>query len=137
MHVKTFHAIFISPSVKEDYFNEWEDGLLPKKQKISQHRSQTGTRSSISNLFHLNGKVTGHAIAYAAVIVSNICNSNAFSDLPLLKFTFNLTDAIIWAETYNSFSFHGFYNFIVDYFEDIKDATSQAHVSSLLTWWNQ
>jgi hypothetical protein len=31
---------------------------------------------------------------------------------------FNLTDATQWVETYSGFSFVGFYNFIVDYFEE-------------------
>ena len=36
----------------------------------------------------------------------------------------------------HSFSFVGFYNFIVDYFEEKDDAASVKRIEKLLTWWN-
>jgi hypothetical protein len=50
---------------------------------------------------------------------------------------FNLTDATQWVEIYSGFSFVGFYNFIVDYFEEKDDAASVKQIESLLKWWNQ
>lgn len=70
---KTFHAIFISPSVDEDYFDDAaESGSHAKRQKTSTQRYQARSKSNVSDLLRLNGKVTGRAIAYAAVLVSKV-----------------------------------------------------------------
>jgi hypothetical protein len=47
---------------------------------------------------------------------------------------FDLTDATQWLVTYNGF---GFYNFIVNYFEEKDDAASVKQIEKLLTWCNQ
>ncbi|KAG6849521.1 hypothetical protein C0991_011457, partial [Blastosporella zonata] len=50
---------------------------------------------------------------------------------------FSLTDAPQWKILYNNFNYELFYNFIVDYFEDIEGAEAKKHVKALLKWWNK
>lgn len=50
---------------------------------------------------------------------------------------FNLTEAVQWVDVYNNFSFVGFYNFIVDYFEEQRSVNAQRRVNELLDWWNR
>lgn len=69
---KTFHAIFISPSVDEDHFDGEPENGHPKRQKVSEQRYRPCSKSNISDLLQLNGRVTSRAIAYAAVLVSGI-----------------------------------------------------------------
>lgn len=72
MNQKTFHAIFVSPSIDENHFDDSADkDSHPKRQKTSAQGYRARTRSNISDILHLNGKVTGRAIAYATVLVSN------------------------------------------------------------------
>jgi hypothetical protein len=52
----------------------------------------------------------------------------------IYKLIFNLYDASQWVEEYNSFSFRGFYNFIVDFFESGSHG-SKRHAETLLGWW--
>ncbi|KAF9441624.1 hypothetical protein P691DRAFT_683321, partial [Macrolepiota fuliginosa MF-IS2] len=111
----TFYVIFISPSVDEDHFNE-----LPNHSPWRMRGVANTTKSTVATTLNMNGKVTGHAIAYTAVTL-----------------VFNLTDATGWADSYNGFSFYGLYNFLVDYFEDTPDPTSKAQAGALLAWWNR
>ncbi|KAJ3574155.1 hypothetical protein NP233_g1950 [Leucocoprinus birnbaumii] len=70
-----FHAIFISPSVDEDdYTKTSEDEPPHKKHKCSAHSE--ASKSNVASRIGMNGRVTGCAIAYTAVIL-----------------VFNLTDA--------------------------------------------
>ncbi|KAJ3565717.1 hypothetical protein NP233_g7458 [Leucocoprinus birnbaumii] len=116
----TFHAIFISPSVDEDqYFYPAEDEPPRKKQKHSKYEASE-SKSNVASRIGMNGKVTSRAIAYTAVML-----------------VFNLTEASRWTEVHNGFSFHGLYNFIVDFFEDTPDNASRDNARSLLQWWNR
>jgi hypothetical protein len=81
--------------------------------------------------------VTGRAIAYTAVQVSN----------PLLGYTqewrldtftqlrFSLSSANSWNLNDGCFSYPVFYNNIVDFFENTPGPVAQAEVRSLLSWW--
>lgn len=42
-------------------------------------------------------------------------------------------------DAHNNFSFVGFYNFIVDYFEEAHERSdnAQRRVTELLKWWNR
>ncbi|KAJ3553210.1 hypothetical protein NP233_g12698 [Leucocoprinus birnbaumii] len=111
-----FHAIFISPSVDEDEYVETSDDESPhKKQKRSAHSE--ASKSNVACRIGMNGRVTGRVIAYTAVMFW-------FSLFSIL------TDASRWTETHNGFSFHGLYNFIVDYFEDTPNPTSKDNARS-------
>ncbi|KAF8954717.1 hypothetical protein BDZ97DRAFT_1927811 [Flammula alnicola] len=113
--LQVYCAIFTSPSSAEG-FEEEEEEEGPSRKK---HTSSKATKMNVSSLLNVDGKVTGHSIAYAAVLL-----------------VFNLTDATQWVDTHNGFSFIGFYNFIVDYFEEFHNPASQCRVDDLLAWWN-
>ncbi|KAF9474972.1 hypothetical protein BDN70DRAFT_936263 [Pholiota conissans] len=110
-------SIFTSPSSAEGIDDEDEgEELGPARKK---QKSARATKSCVASLLNMDGKVTGRSIAYAAVLM-----------------VFNLTNAVSWTETYNNFSFIGFYNFLVDYFEEERSANSTRRVKELLEWWN-
>ncbi|KAF8955386.1 hypothetical protein BDZ97DRAFT_1764959 [Flammula alnicola] len=113
--LQVYCAIFTSPSSAEG-FEEEEEEEGPSRKK---HKSSKATKMNVSSLLNMDGKVTGHSIAYAAVLL-----------------VFNLTDATQWVDTHNGFSFIGFYNFIINYFEEFHNPASQCRVDDLLAWWN-
>ena len=55
----------------------------------------------------------------------------------IYELVFNLHDASQWVEEYNNFSFRGFYNFIVDFFESGRHGGSKRRVETLFKWWNK
>ncbi|KAF9533408.1 hypothetical protein CPB83DRAFT_782959 [Crepidotus variabilis] len=115
--LKTFCAVFTSPTSSEDLEEPEDDVPARKKRKTSSQKK--ATKTNVAGLLRMEGKVTPRAIAYAAVLL-----------------VFNLTDATQWTETYNGFNFRAFYNFIVDFFEDTPGAAAQRRANMLLTWWN-
>lgn len=82
--------------------------------------------------------VTPRAIAYAAVLVCHcfglLCKCSC-----LPKLHFNMTDAYHWKIEYNGFNYEAFYNFIVDYMEDVPDSDllGQSAAKDVLSWWNK
>ncbi|KAF9047615.1 hypothetical protein BJ165DRAFT_1403296 [Panaeolus papilionaceus] len=117
--VKTYCAIFTSPTSSEEFEQEdSEDG--PSRKKVKTSSSKKATKSDVSTILHMGGRVTPRSIAYAAVML-----------------VFNLTDAVQWTETYNGFNFRVLWNFIVDYFEDAPSEQATQKASSLLRWWNK
>jgi len=57
--------------------------------------------------------------------------------LPLPQLIFSLSTAQEWKRYHNSFHYLSFYNFLVDFFEDIEDNAAQVDVNELLDWWNR
>ncbi|KAF8177216.1 hypothetical protein BJ912DRAFT_1045759 [Pholiota molesta] len=113
--LQVYCAIFTSPSSAEGIEEEDLDEGPPRKK----HKSAKATKSCVSSLLNMDGKVTGRSIAYAAVLM-----------------VFNLTEAVQWVDVFNGFSFVGFYNFLVDYFEEYRSDNAQRRVNELLDWWN-
>ncbi|KAF9032750.1 hypothetical protein BJ165DRAFT_1568204 [Panaeolus papilionaceus] len=118
--LKTYCAIFTSPSSSEE-FEEFEsvDGPSRKKKRTSTSQKKA-TKASVATLLHMNSRVTPRSIAYAAVVLA-----------------FNLTDAVQWVEVYNGFNFCVLWSFIVDYFEETPDEDSKSKADELLQWWNK
>jgi hypothetical protein len=56
---------------------------------------------------------------------------------PLPKLIFSLGTAQEWTHEHNGFHYPTFYDFIVDFFEDVEDDTAQKHTDDLLDWWNR
>jgi hypothetical protein len=56
--------------------------------------------------------------------------------LPLPQLIFSLSTAQEWKRYHNGFHYPTFYNFLVDFFEDIEDDAAQENVDELLNWWN-
>jgi hypothetical protein len=56
-----------------------------------------------------------------------------------MQLVFNLTEATQWENAHNNFSFEGFYNFLVDYFEEAEErgVNSARRVKELLDWWTR
>ncbi|KAF9034848.1 hypothetical protein BJ165DRAFT_1533884 [Panaeolus papilionaceus] len=118
--LKTYCAIFTSPSSSED-FEEFEtvDGPSRKTKRTSTSQKKA-TKASVASILHMNSRVTPRSIAYAAVVLA-----------------FNLTDAVQWVEVYNGFNFRVLWSFIVDYFEETPDEVSKSKADELLQWWNR
>ncbi|TFK60634.1 hypothetical protein BDN72DRAFT_864211 [Pluteus cervinus] len=74
---------------------------------------------SVAMRFHLENKVTPRTIAYIAILVH-----------------FSLTNAAQWNKVVNHFSYHLFYNFIVDFFECPPGPLAAQRNEELLAWWN-
>jgi len=52
------------------------------------------------------------------------------------KLVFSLNSAREWKQEHDGFHYPSFYNFIVDFFEDVDDETTNASVNELFEWWN-
>ncbi|KAF5352006.1 hypothetical protein D9756_007505 [Leucocoprinus leucothites] len=120
--IMAYRSIFMSLTRrKSELDNSIEGGDQATALLNRNMMQQTFTRASVASTLRMDGKATGRSIAYVATIL-----------------VFNLTDAARWRKTYNGFNFQAFYNFLVDYFENVPDNASrrQASVNSLLTYWN-
>lgn len=42
-----------------------------------------------------------------------------------------------WDENYNGFNFPGFYDFIIDFFEDVHTEEEKKKAKELLKWWDK
>lgn len=77
-------------------------------------------RRDVASTLRLNGQVTPRAIAYAAT-----------------QLVFSLNTSPDWRHKHVGFHYPSFYNFIVDYFEDVDDDISKKANFELLCWWNR
>ncbi|KAG6818922.1 hypothetical protein H0H93_000271 [Arthromyces matolae] len=111
--IKTYSAIFMSPSSANHVADEDDD------ENISPSSSSKATKCNVAQKLNLES-VTPRSIAYAAVML-----------------LFSLTDAPQWKPVYNGFSYEHFYNFIIDFFEDVQGLEAKARVKALLVWWNK
>jgi hypothetical protein len=50
---------------------------------------------------------------------------------------FSLGTAREWKHKHNRFHYPSFYDFIVNFFEDIEDSTAKENTADVLAWWNQ
>ncbi len=65
--MKTFCAIFTSPTPTESFDTKTDEGLVRKKQKTDGQKK--ATKNNVATLLSMDGKVTPRSIAYTAVIV--------------------------------------------------------------------
>jgi len=72
--MQTYCAIFTSPSLAETMnADEDEDDDNPQQQSKRQKTSsqKKATKSNVTTILNMDGRITGRSIAYAAVLVSN------------------------------------------------------------------
>ena len=119
---QAFKSIFTSPSSasKGEVTSRWHD---------------------VASVLHMNNHVTPRSIAYTTTQVCLlflvILRSFLMTLLPLPQFIFSLSTAQEWKCEHNSFHYPIFYNFIVNFFEDIEDDAGQKNTDELLDWWNR
>ena len=124
---QAFRHIFTSPS-------------SATKNKVSE---VTFRQRDVANVLHMNNHVTPRLIAYTATQVCShllIFRSLLMSLLPAPlgpKLIFSLSTAREWKREHNGFYYPAFYDFIVDFFEDIEDNAAQENADDLLDWWNR
>ena len=124
--LQAFQHIFTSPS-------------SATKNKTSE---VTSRRHDVANVLCMNNHVTPRSIAYTATQVHShllIFRSLLMSLLPAPlgpKLIFSLSTVREWKHEHNGFYYPAFYDFIVDFFEDIRDDMAQENVDDLLDWWN-
>jgi len=55
------------------------------------------------------------------------------------QLVFSLSTAQEWKCYHNGFHYPSFYNFLIDFFEDVnlEDVATQENIDELLDWWNQ
>ncbi|KAL1684559.1 hypothetical protein GGG16DRAFT_119678 [Schizophyllum commune] len=124
----TVCAIFTAPgSVDRVTGAEDAENVDPLQPAQKRHKGNhaKATRSNVSALLHMHGVITPRAIAYAAVLLH-----------------LNLTNTSEWVEEYYGISYPGFYNFIVDYFEDHDLTTEEGRQAkqnsdATLEWFNR
>jgi hypothetical protein len=89
----------------------------------------------------MNNHVTPRSLAYTATQVHLLflitLRSFLMTLLPLPQLIFSLSTAQEWKREHNGFHYPTFYNFIIDFFEDIEDDAAQKNVDQLLDWWNR
>lgn len=79
----------------------------------------TSRRRDVASTLRLS-QVTPRAIAYTAT-----------------QLVFSLNTSRDWRHEHAGFHYPSFYNFIVDYFEDVDDDLSKKANAELLCWWNR
>ena len=69
----------------------------------------------------------------------NICVDTFSYLIALPKLVFALNSTRDWRMEHASFHYPSFYNFIVNYFEDVEsdDEETAERVDELLKWWNR
>ena len=65
---QTFCALFTSPSSSEA-FDDQKSKEGPSRKKHKSTSQKKATKANVATLFHMDGKVTPRAIAYAATLV--------------------------------------------------------------------
>jgi hypothetical protein len=123
--------IFTSPSSARGNLDEEE---TPETQ--GRRRKSPSKRPLVTAQLRMNGQVTAHAIAYAAV---QVCLSIFYPSwlTPLTKLHFSLNDATHWMSDYNGFNYEEFYEFIIDFFEEDQTPEGKAATNELFGWWNR
>jgi len=55
------------------------------------------------------------------------------------QLVFSLSTAQEWKRYHNGFHYPSFYNFLIDFFEDVdlEDVATQENIDKLLDWWNR
>ncbi|THU80934.1 hypothetical protein K435DRAFT_873876 [Dendrothele bispora CBS 962.96] len=113
--VKMFKLVFTAASSNDEisvHNSDDENDEPPSKRRKS-------TRKNVAQLLNMTS-VPPRGIAYAAVMLR-----------------FALSDAKSWGSD-RSFNYEGFYNAIVDYFEEVKPGSDEEQpIKELLDWWNQ
>jgi len=101
----------------------------------------TSRQRDVANILRMNNHVTSRSIAYTATQVRfqflMIFRSFLMSLPPPPQLIFSLSTAREWKREHNGFYYPLFYDFIVDFFEDIEDDRAQKNVDELLDWWNR
>ncbi len=99
------------------------------KNEISESTSRW---RNIANVLRMNQHITPWSIAYAVTQVHWHLLMLFSSFLIPPKLIFSLGTAQEWKHKHNGFNYPSFYDFIVDFFEDIEDNTAQKNADDVL-----
>ncbi|KAG2022248.1 hypothetical protein CC2G_000020 [Coprinopsis cinerea AmutBmut pab1-1] len=118
--LKMFRAIFTSPSSADSLpaQSDTENASPPNAYRRTS-KQRKPVRKNVAARLRMDNKVTPRSIAYTAV-----------------QLLFALSNASSWVSSHDGLDFSDCYDYIVDYFEDAEDDTSQASTKELLKWWN-
>ncbi|KAF9475565.1 hypothetical protein BDN70DRAFT_883565 [Pholiota conissans] len=121
--LQVFKCIYTSPSSAKGTFVDDEDSdeNAQPAQKVRKIASRQGkpARRNVATQVGMTTKVTPRSIAYAAV-----------------QLHFNLQASENWSEILGGFDYRAFYNYIVDFFEDVDEPAAKKRAQALLSWWS-
>ncbi|KAG1720163.1 uncharacterized protein EDB91DRAFT_1088934 [Suillus paluster] len=118
--VQAFKAIFTSPSSAKEAKGDGDGADILENNRHTQWKSdQAKVKTCIASIINMK-KVTSRAIAYV------VCQVH-----------FALSNMSSWHTVDGDFDYEGFWNNIVDFFEDIPGSITKHRVDKLLEWWTR
>ncbi|KAG1814927.1 hypothetical protein EV424DRAFT_1348657 [Suillus variegatus] len=119
--VQAFKAIFTSPSSarEADGDGDGADILENNRRARRSLNSQVKVKTCVASIINMR-KVTPRSIAYV------VC-----------QVRFALSSVSSWRTVDGDFDYEGFWNNIVDFFEDVPGPVAQRRIAKLLEWWTR
>ncbi|KAG1830387.1 hypothetical protein EV424DRAFT_1535090 [Suillus variegatus] len=118
--VQAFKAIFTSPSSAREADGD-SDGadILENNRRARRQLNQAKVKTCVASIINMR-KVTPRSIAYV------VCQVH-----------FALSNISSWRTIDGDFDYEGFWNNMVDFFEDVPGPVTQRRVNLLLKWWTR
>ena len=126
--VQVYKAIFQSPGSAK--------GPIDENEAPEPSSSKRASRHNVTQIIGIK-EVTSRTLAYAAVQVEHPLLLTNHTFTIYLQLLFALSDAPMWLPTNRGFSYHNFYNFIVDYLKVQETCEDGDQIRNLFQWWNQ
>ncbi|KAG1788883.1 uncharacterized protein HD556DRAFT_1447545 [Suillus plorans] len=118
--VQAFKAIFTSPSSAREADGDGDRAdILENNRRAQRQLNQAKVKTCVASIINMR-KVTPRSIAYV------VC-----------QVRFALSNILSWRTIDGDFNYEGFWNNVVDFFEDVPGPITQRRVNLLLEWWTR
>ncbi|KAG1810746.1 hypothetical protein EV424DRAFT_1542864 [Suillus variegatus] len=119
--VQAFKAIFTSPSSAREADGDGDGADILENNRHARRslNGQVKVKTCVASIINMR-KVTPRSIAYV------VC-----------QVRFSLSSVSSWRTVDGDFDYEGFWNNVVDFFEDVPGPVAQHRVSKLLEWWTR
>ncbi|KAG1893755.1 uncharacterized protein F5891DRAFT_1195992 [Suillus fuscotomentosus] len=118
--VQAFKATFTSPSSAREADGDGDGAdILENNRRARRALNQVKVKMCVASIINMK-KVTPRSIAYI------VC-----------QVRFALSSVSSWRTVDGDFDYEGFWNNIVDFFEEVPGPVAQRRVSKLLKWWTR
>ncbi|KAG1775831.1 hypothetical protein EV702DRAFT_1199053 [Suillus placidus] len=119
--VKAFKAIFTLPSSAREVDGDGDGADILENNRHAQRslNDQVKVKTCVASIINMR-KVTPRSIAYV------VC-----------QVRFALSSVSSWHTVDGDFDYEGFWNNIIDFFEDVPGPVTQRRVAKLLEWWTR
>ncbi|KAG1723550.1 hypothetical protein EDB19DRAFT_1916016 [Suillus lakei] len=118
--VQAFKAVFTSPSSAKEADGDGDGAdILENNRRARRQLNQAKVKTCVASIINIR-KVSPRSIAYI------VC-----------QVRFALSSVSSWRSVDGDFDYEGFWNNVVDFFEDCPGPAAQRRVTKLLEWWTR